>query len=198
MSMRTTFTTLAAVGALSGWALASPAPASAHCDSMDGPVVKAARAALEQQNVALVLGWVRLHDEPEIRAAFRRTLEARRAGGEARAVADRWFYETVVRVHRAGEGAPYTGLKPAGYGPAEGIVAADRALEEGRGGLLAAHVAEQVAQAVRERYERVHALVDHDPADVEATRAWVHAYVEYIHLVEHILEATGHGEGEGS
>ena len=60
------------------------------------------------------------------------------------------------------------------------------------------HDAGAVRQAVRERYERVHALVDHDPADVEATRAWVHAYVEYIHLVEHILEATGHGEGEGS
>ncbi|MEJ2204775.1 MAG: DUF6448 family protein, partial [Gemmatimonadota bacterium] len=69
MSMRTIFTTLAGVAALSAWTAASPAPASAHCDSVAGPVVKAARAALEQQNVALVLGWVRLQDEPEIRAA---------------------------------------------------------------------------------------------------------------------------------
>lgn len=193
MRTRQLFTTVAAVAALSGWNLVRPAPAAAHCDSMDGPVVAAARAALEQGDVALVLGWVRPgDDEAEVRTAFHRVLEARQAGGEARALADLWFYETVVRVHRAGEGEPYTGLKPAGYEPPEGIAAADEALRTGAGEALVARVAAEVADAVRERFERVQALADHDPTDVQATRAWVQAYVEYIHFVEGLLGTPSH------
>lgn len=194
MNRRIPVAPLTAVGLLVAWAMAMPTPALAHCDSVDGPVVKAARAAIEQQNVALVLGWVRPQDEAEIREAFARALKARNAGGEARSLADRWFYETVVRVHRAGEGEPYTGLKPAGYEPPEGIIAADRALEGGTGRALASRVSERVADAVRRRHERVQALADHDPADVEATRAYVRAYVEYIHFVAGILDATGQDE----
>jgi hypothetical protein len=33
---------------------------------------------------------------------------------EAKALADRYFFETLVRLYRAGEGAAYKGLKPAG------------------------------------------------------------------------------------
>lgn len=198
MTTRTIFPTLAALAAFSGWSLVDASPALAHCDSMDGPVVKAAEAAIAHQNVALVLGWVRPQDEAEIREAFARTLVARRAGGEARAVADRWFYETVVRVHRAGEGAPYTGLKPAGYEPAEGIEAADRSLEDATGSALAGRIAEHIAEAVRERYEHVQALADYDPADVEAARAYVHAYVEFVHFVERLFDATGRGEDHPS
>lgn len=182
--------------ALIGWALTgllTPATADAHCDSLDGPVVNAARAALESENVDFVLVWVRPGDETEIREAFDRTLKVRRAGEDARELADRWFFETLVRVHRAGEGAPYTGLKPAGYEPPEGIAAADRAIEDGSGDALATRISESVAAEVLERFERVDDLRDYDPGNVEGGRAWVHAYVEYIHFVEGIHEAL-HGE----
>ena len=36
-----------------------------------------------------------------------------------------------MRIHRAGEGAPFTGLKPAGLDLGPAVPAADRALEEG-------------------------------------------------------------------
>ena len=92
----------------------TPVRALAHCDGLDGPVVKAAQRALETRNPALVLIWVQEKDEPEIRNVFAQTLAVRVLNPQARELADRFFFETLVRVHRAGEGAPFTGLKPAG------------------------------------------------------------------------------------
>lgn len=178
------------------WATAGlfiPASVEAHCDSLDGPVVNAAREALESENVDLALVWVRPEDESEIREAFDRTLMVRETGDEARALADLWFFETLVRVHRAGEGAPYTGLKPAGYEPSEGIAAADRALEQGSVDALASQLSEQVTAALVERFERASALRDYAREDVEAGREWVHAYVEYIHFVERFHETVHEG-----
>lgn len=194
MNIRELVTTGATAALLFGLSLTRPAPVAAHCDSMDGPVVTAARAALEQGKVELVLAWVLPQDEALIRDAFARTLGVRGGGGEAMALADLWFFETLVRVHRAGEGEAYTGLKPAGQAPAEGIAAADQALAVGAVDRLAPKIAEQVAEGIRERFERVRALSAYDPSDVAAARAYVHAYVEYIHFVEGIVEAA-HGNG---
>ena len=101
------------VGALATLALAvlGVRVALAHCDSLDGPVVKAAKNALQTGNVNLVLIWVQQNDEPEIRAAFQQTLLVRKQSPDAQALADQFFFDTLVRGHRAGEGASYTGLK---------------------------------------------------------------------------------------
>jgi len=85
-----------------------------HCDTRDGPVIKAAQKALETGNVNLVLIWVPKEVEKELKETFEKTLLARKHGKDAQIVADDWFFETAIRLHRAGEGAPYTGLKPAG------------------------------------------------------------------------------------
>src|SRR5688572_19610020 len=102
--------------------------AAAHCDSMDGPVVKAAQRALAAGEVAHALIWVKPEHAAEIREAFSKTLRVRNLGREAAELADRWFFETLVRVHREGEGEPYTGLKPAGYYSDAAYTAADQAL----------------------------------------------------------------------
>src|SRR5512133_3612252 len=88
----------------------SPSTASAHCDTLNGPVIAAARLALEKGDVTPVLKWVKAAGEPEIRHAFEQALAVRTAGSQAKELADRYFFETLVRVHRQGEGAPYTGL----------------------------------------------------------------------------------------
>lgn len=194
MNIRQVVSTGAAVAALFGLSMTRPAPVAAHCDSVDGPVVTAARAALEQEAVELVLAWVLPQDEALIRHAFARTLDVRKAGGEAKTLADLWFFETLVRVHRAGEGEPYTGLKPAGQEPEAGIAAADQALKAGSVEGLAPQIAAHISDAIRERFERVRLLAAYDPRDVGAARAYVHAYVEYIHFVEGIVEAA-HAEG---
>lgn len=179
-------------------AMVTPAPVAAHCDSMDGPVVAAARRALETGEVAAVLAWVRAEDEAEIRSALERTREARRGGGVAAELADRWFFETVVRVHRLGEGAPYTGLRPAG-GPVDpGIAAAERALADGTAEVLAPRLAEHLTEAVLQRFEAVRARADHDPGDVEAGREYVEAYVAWIHFVEAIVAVVHGHEAHGA
>ena len=105
-----------------------PATARAHCDTLDGPVVKTAHTALETGKLNPVLAWVRPGDEAEVKAAFARARAVRKLGPEARELADTFFFETVVRVHRAGEGAPYTGLKAAGQDLGPAVPVADRAI----------------------------------------------------------------------
>jgi hypothetical protein len=164
--------------------LVAPAPAAAHCDTMDGPVVKAAQTALETGALAHVLPWVRAQDEPEIRRAFEHTLRVRSLSDEARNLADRFFFETVVRIHREGEGAPYTGLKPAGtdHGPA--VAAADVAIESGSLLEVEHLLLHGIRDELRERYARMMALRDFPVTDVEAGRDFVEAYVAYVHFVE--------------
>jgi hypothetical protein len=164
--------------------LVAPAPAAAHCDTMDGPVVKAAQSALATGEVAHVLPWVRAQDEAEIRHVFDHTLRVRTLNDEARGLADRFFFETVVRIHREGEGAPYTGLKPAGtdHGPA--VAAADVAVESGSLTEVEHLILHGIRDELRERYARMMALRDYPVSDVEAGRDFVGAYVSYVHFVE--------------
>lgn len=169
--------------------LAAPDSAWAHCDALDGPVVKAAQKALDARNVALVLIWVLPQDEVEIRAAFDETLKVRALGAAAKALADRYFFETVVRVHRAGEGAAYTGLKAAGQDLGPAIRAADTALEQKSVTPLVALLT-HMDQTVREHFREASASATFAPADVEAGRRHVKAYVEFIHLVERLYEAV--------
>lgn len=135
-------------------ALAWSAPASAHCDTLDGPVVSAARKALETGNVNLVLVWVQKNDEAELRNAFQRTRNVRKAGGEAKELADLYFFETLVRVHRAGEGAAYTGLKPTGTIEPP-VAAADRAIENGKLEALAKLIFERIETGLHRQFDEV-------------------------------------------
>jgi len=100
----------AALSTISLALLFLPGPASAHCDSLDGPVVKAARQALDTGNVNRVLIWVKHTDEAQIKDAFRKASTVRQLNSSAKELADNYFFETLVRVHRSGEGAPYTGI----------------------------------------------------------------------------------------
>ena len=166
------------------------APAYAHCDSIDGPVVKAAQKALEAGNVNYVLRWVMPEQEAEVKAAFEQTLAVRTLSSEARTLADRYFFETVVRLHREGEGAPYTGLKPAGRDLGPAIPAADEALETGSIDELRRLLLGAVEEGLEARFHEAYALSAGDPADVETGRAFVGAYVEYIHYAERLYEAA--------
>jgi hypothetical protein len=104
--------------------------AKAHCDTLDGPVVETARQALASGDVTPLLKWVSIKDEPLIRTAFQNTMEVRKLGGKAQELADMYFFETLVRIHREGEGASYTGLK-AGSEIDPAVALADKALENG-------------------------------------------------------------------
>ena len=166
------------------------APVYAHCDGMDGPVVEAARAALAKGDVNLVLIWVRKTDEAEIRQAFERTVSVRNLSPQAKELADTYFFETLVRIHRAGEGAPYTGLKPAGRDLGPAIPSADQALKSGDVAPLTELLVEHVRTGLMDRYKQTIAGNDFQTQDIDAGREYVERYVTFIHYVEGIYEAA--------
>jgi hypothetical protein len=170
---------------------------------MDGPVVQAARDALEGEDVDIVLPYVHEPGESEVRAAFELASKARVQGAEAREVADRYFFETVVRVHRTGEGAPFTGLKPAGLDVGPVIPLAQEAIDSGDPTglteLLAGAVRDEVAarltgvlDAKADATEGVAAARRHVSARL-GLQVWSHKLFGAIHAAPH--EATGHGRG---
>lgn len=170
----------------------APGGAAAHCDTLDGPVVSTARAALEKGDVTPVLKWVRKEDEPAIREQFRKTLVVRSKGPEAGELADRYFFETLVRIHRAGEGAPYTGLQPAGSVEPP-IAAADKALETGSVDGLVKMLTDAAAKGIRERFAHVAETKKHADESVEAGRKFVEAYVDFTHYAERLYnDAAAH------
>ena len=174
---------------LAGAALVASATAHAHCDTLDGPVVSAARKALDSGNVNLVLVWVQPGDEAEIRDAFQKARNVRKAGGEAKQLADTWFFETLVRVHRLGEGAPYTGLKPAGKVEPP-VAAADKAIATGQLAPLGRLVSERMEKGLHTHFDEVIAKKRYAPDDVEAGRAYSKAYIEFVHYAERLYGAA--------
>ena len=165
-----------------------PSVVSSHCDTYSGPVITAARQALEKGDVTPVLRWVKNGDEEQITAAFKKTMVVRSKGPEAKELADNYFFETLVRIHRAGEGASYTGLKNE---PVEPIVAmSDKALETGSVDSLMDTVTADVKDGIRQRFAK--ALETKRTADtsVESGREYVEAYIHYVHYVEGIHAAA--------
>lgn len=157
--------------------------AFAHCDTLDGPVVQTARMALEKGDVTPLLKWIQVDDEKEIRAAFKKTLAVRAKGAEAKELADMYFFETLVRIHRAGEGAPYTGLKP-GEAVDPAVALADNALETGSVDKLINVLTGAMADGIRERFQHTKETQKHADESVAAGREFVKAYVIFTHYAE--------------
>ncbi len=175
----------------------APMIVRAHCDTMDGPVVTAARQALEKGDITPVLKWVKKEHEPQIREAFRKTLAVRAKGAEARELADMYFFETLVRIHRAGEGEPYTGIKPAGRDLGPAVPAADRAIADGKLEPLYKILVNKIHEGLHEKFEAVMKKKDFKKDQVDAGREFVEAYVPFVHYVEALYDAAAKGGGHG-
>lgn len=169
---------------------------------MDGPVVGAARKALDAGDASIILPWVHRQGEAEVRSAFERALRVRKLGGEAAALAELWFFETAVRVHRAGEGAAYTGLKPAGLPVGPVLPLAEEALETGSAKKLIDFLSGTIAEEVNEKLAHAMEAKKHAGEGVEAAREhvqamlalelWSHHLYEYVKSREARAEAR-HG-----
>ena len=172
--------TLLLAGALT-FAFASPV--MAHCDSLDGPVIADAQTALAERDVTPVLKWIPAADEAEVRNVFDSALAVRSESDTARRVADNYFFETLVRVHRASEGAGFTGIKPLGSTDPS-IAAADRALETGDVDHLADELAEAIRSQISERFATAYEQRQVADQSVEKGREYVESYVQFTHFVE--------------
>jgi hypothetical protein len=173
--------------------------AQAHCDSTSGPVIPEAKAALATGNVTPILKWVAPENEAEVRRAFASAVAVRGQGDEARALADQYFLETLVRLHRAGEGAPYTGISNA---PVEPIIAlTDAAIKQGSPEDLLKKLTAHLETALKAKFDKVVQAEREKDKSVEAGRRFVAAYVDYTHYVEGIhaaLTASEHHHAQAA
>lgn len=189
-TIQTVKITLTGIAAAVALTFAIPHNAAAHCDTLDGPVIQDAHKALEAKDITPVLKWVKAKDEKAVKAAFQKALAAKGANAEA---AHNKFFSTLVKIHRAGEGAPFTGLKPAGaVEPA--VAEADKALASGSADALVKLVTDDITAGIRKRYERAAAAYKHKDESVAQGREFVEAYVQFTHYVEKLhMDATGKG-----
>ena len=154
----------------------------AHCDTLTGPVIMDAKKALESGNVSPVLKWIKEEYESEVTYSFKKVLEVRQLNGTARELADYYFFETVVRLHRAGEGVPYSGISNEVIEPI--IVEADKALNTGSVDVLLRMLTSEVEDRLRHRFSEVVEKKKNGDRSVKDGREYVKAYVEFVHYVE--------------
>ncbi len=170
----------------------------AHCDTMDGPVVTEAIPALDKGDVTPLLKWVTADDEAEIKALFAKTAPVRKRGGDAGELAERLFLETLVRLHRASEGAPFNGIKPAGTPGSPAVAKADESLAKGSVDELAKGIAGTVEKSIRDKFAATLEARKHKDTSVGAGRKFVDDYVEFVHYVKGIHDIlTKHGACDG-
>jgi hypothetical protein len=168
--------------------------ASAHCDSFDGPTVKDALKALETKNVNLVLKWISQDQEKDIVPLFHKTYGLRNGDKEVYAIVEKHFLETLVRLHRETEGAPFTGLKPAGSTKLI-VQLSDKALQNNDINDLLGKLNNHISKVILEKYEKVAMLDKVKEESPEKGREFVAAYVDYTHTLEAIHDILEHGGG---
>ena len=164
-----------------------------HCDTLDGPVGKAAKRALQEQSVEIILPYVPKTGEAEVRNAFEKVLQVRKTGGTSREIADLYFFETVVRIHRAGEGAAYTGLKPAGLDEGPVIPVAEQAIVTGSSEVLIDVLSKMIQDEINRRFHHMKHLQMHAERSVEDARAYVEAMLGF-QVYSHALYASIYSE----
>lgn len=162
----------------------SPLLAGTHCDTMDGPTATDGKKALESNNINYALKWILPKYEDELRTIFEKSIIVRVLSPEARELADRYFLENLVRIHRAGEGEPFEGLKPSGTPIEEKVAAADKSIEVENLSPLEGLVSPHELPELQEKFEKVMALKDYDINDVQAGRAYIEAYVNFFKTAE--------------
>ena len=176
------------------------APASAHCDSREGPVVTSATQALEKGDVNLILPYVKADQEQELKAAFDETMAVRNRGPQVQELADEYFKETALRLHRVGEGASYTGIKEQlEENPA--LEAAEESLGQGNPDAVLTMLDGSLRAKVSERYQGVLDARAAETANktVETSRERVEAelmFEKYVVDISSAIEAEAAHEGE--
>ena len=180
--------------------------AHAHCDTADGPAVTDGRRALESGNINFALKWIQADGEAELAEVFENALAVRKLGRQAAVVADRLFLETLVRLHRMGEGVGFTGIQPSGTNVDPIVVAADRALETGDDRELMKLAPASRRDELHHRFRVALGKKAFEVDDVRAARDFVTAYVSFFKFAEgedhehghaaHGTAAHGHGHGQ--
>jgi len=161
----------------------------AYFDSYDGPIAKDARRALEDGDVTPVLKWVNKDAEPEVEKSFNEALQVRGMNPQVKEMSEKNFLETVVRLHLQAEGESFTGLKPMGTPPQPYVREADNAIDRGHVDNLVKQMGDQAVLGIKHRFADAFERKGKKDLSVEAGRAYVRAYIEFIRYLEELDRA---------
>lgn len=164
--------------------LLAPVTADAHCDTMDGPAVKDAIRAMDTGNVNYVLKWVQPKYEAEVSRAFRMSMKVKDINADTKNLAEQYFFEILLRDHRAGEGVAFDGVKPHGWPVDERVKAADQSIALGNLEPLKGLVEPDKWPEMQKRFQKVMSLKDFDVNRVEEGREYIEAYVQFFKFAE--------------
>jgi len=156
----------------------------AHCVTMDGALIKDAKISINKNNVNYVLKWVQPQYESEIRDAFLLAMKVRKLGPDAQILSDKYFFDTLVRLHREGEGVPFTGVKPSGTPVDEKVLAADKSIEAGNLNPLKELIPEEMFPELESRFKNVMSRRNFDVNNVTDGREYIEAYVQFFKFAE--------------
>lgn len=192
-SKKTIFTIVLIISTL----LLGSFPASAHCDSYDGPTITDAVKALDKNNVNLVLKWITPDQEKEITSLFNKTYSLKSGDKEVYEIVKKHFFETLVRLHRETEGAPFTGLKPAGT-TKKIVQLSDQALESNNIDGFLIKLNTHIGNVIKEKYDKVASLEKVKNDTPQKGRQYVEAYVDYTHTIEAIHDIADQSSGNSA
>jgi hypothetical protein len=165
----------------------------AYCETLEESLVRDARKALDQRQVALAFKWVKKDRESEIRTAFDRAVKERETNPATQETTDNIFFQTLGRVHCEGENFPFLGKNPAGPDVHPIRQAIDRALSEDEVDDLTQKITVEVSQGIHDRFNQVRRFESGQQDDVDAARQYVGAYVDYVDYVEKIHQDAMEG-----
>lgn len=171
----------------------------AHCDRKNGPVAVAAKEALKTEDFSKVVIWVGEEQEEELKKKFNESLSVYQKDGDSKELAKEYFMETAVRLHRAAEGMPFTGLKPA-QPAAKDIKVAEKALKTGNLDPVMDMFSNKLENKTQKWFQKALKAKKNKDNSVKAGREWTDMYVKYIvylhKLYVKIEQGPPHGVGE--
>ena len=166
-----------------------------HCDTESGPVIKAAKQAIKTGNVNYILIWVQKDDSEKIIEVFNKTILNIKKDPTNQENYEKELFTTLLKVHREGEGAEFSGIKDDNT-VLKPIKMADSAIDDGSIKEVSKMVTNHIERVITEKFTELEHARQFDVNDVEAGREYVRKYVEFMHLIEglhNLVSDQGHG-----
>ena len=152
---------------------------------------------MQAQEPARVLIWVGHEQEELLLEAYELAIEARKQGGPAAELAEKYLVETAIRLHREAEGMPFEGVKPSTTALPRDITIADEALVKGQVDDVLALLKGALEEKVRGLFDSAWSQQADRHQSIEAGRRWVDAYVRYLVFVHGLHGAIEAGPEHG-
>jgi len=152
----------------------------------DGPVTKAAKAALETGIANRILIWIPEESENTLKNLFERACCARSIRQDGRNRTAEWYFETVNRLHTASHGLNTLSISTKTPEEKATILLVEGACESGNFEDIATRISDTPAGEMRQRFEDLMKKRNNCEENCVAGRMYVSAFVDFIAFVNNL------------